>query len=280
MAGHIFRRVKTPGYKGIGLKIYTIVMVIALIIPVFAGGTVSYATAEALLRASGDVPKAKTEKTIKTEKDLDKLVAKEKTLKEQISDATINRSKLLAAKRAELKQARQKRDDVILIEITSIKVKRTKQADLLKGLKKQLTAAKKNKNNIMISALEVSIAIAEIKYEDMNAELKKANAKLTQSYNDYKSVYDKLTRQDAELKKILDINTETEKRIKTQKQDYQTVKNEYNQSIKTKDFLTAEKRMDSLLFIQTGVITNYEYILDIKKKVKSDYYEQIVNYRI
>jgi len=132
----------------------------------------------------------------------------------------------------------------------------------------------------MVSTLDISVKIAEIKLDDINAELKKANGKLTQSYNDYKSVYDQLTRQDAALKKILDINTETDKKIKAQKQDYQNVKTEYNQSIKTKDFLTAERRMDTLVFIQTGIIGNYEYILDIKNKVKSDYYEQIVNYRI
>ena len=261
-------------------KSYALNILIVFIIAALVYGQASYAVSDALRRASGDLPASKTETTIKAEKELDKLLVKEKSLKEQINGATINRSKLLGQKRAELKQQRQKRDDAINKEIMGIKLKKTKQTSLIQELKKQLTAAKKKKNNIMVSTLDISVKIAEIKLNDINAELKKANGKLTQSYNDYKSVYDQLTRQDAALKKILDINTETDKKIKAQKQDYQNVKTEYNQSIKTKDFLTAERRMDTLVFIQTGIIGNYEYILDIKNKVKSDYYEQIVNYRI
>ena len=267
--------------KKLGSKMYTRLSAIAIIISVLLCCAVSpLAVSDAVLRASGDVPAAKTDKTIRAEKELEKLTAKEKTLKEQISAATINRSKLLAQKRADLRQIRQKRDEEINKIITEVKAKKAKQATLVGDLKKSLATAKKNKNKVMITSLEMSIVFAGSKLNDINAELKKANDKLAQSYKDYKSVYDQLTRLDAGLKKILDINLETEKKIKDQKIDYKNTKTQYKQSIKIKDFLTAERRMDSLVFIQTGILDNYAYILDIKLKVKSDYYEQIVNYRI
>jgi chromosome segregation ATPase len=264
-------------------RLLAVVAIAAAIIAGGAGagaGAHSHAVSDAVLRASGDLPAAKTEKTVKAEKELEKLTAKEKQIKERISEATINRARLLAQKRAELKQIRQKREEPINKEIARLKEKKAGQTALIRELKSQLTAAKKNKSKFTISALEISIALAESRLDDVNADLKKANDRLTKSYNDYKALYDKFTNQDEALRKILDLNAETEKKIKRQKEDFNGTKGEFNQSVRNKDFLTAERRMDSLVFIQTGINDNYAEIVEIKLKVKSDYYEQIVNYRI
>jgi len=120
---------------------------------------------DAVLRASGNVPPAKTAKTEKDENELKRLATKEKQLKEQIQAATINRSKILAQKRSELKLARHARDEAINKDITSINAKKTIQADLLRDLKNQLSTAKKNNNKIKIASLESSIKTAEKKLE-------------------------------------------------------------------------------------------------------------------
>jgi cell division protein FtsB len=263
-----------------GVRIFGWIAPILVTAFVLMCGAGSYADTEALLRASGNLPAAKTENTIKAEKELEKLTAKEKQLKDQINDATINRSKLLTQKRADLKQIRQKRDDVIKREITAIKDKKERQAKLIRDLKKQLAIMRKIKNKFAASALETTILLADIKLQDINDDLKVANDKLSQSYKDYKEIYDELTRLDYELKKILDLNDDTEKKIKDQKADFQNEKALYNQSVKSKDFLTAERKMDTLVFIQTGVVNNYANILDIKLKFKSDYYQMVVNYKL
>ena len=112
------------------------------------------------------------------------------------------------------------------------------------------------------------------------AELKKARERLAKSYQDYKVIYDNLTRLDAAMKNMLDENLAAELKLKEQKADFTKTKGEYNDSIKNKDYLTAERRMDSLVFIQTGIVDNYSSILNIKLKVKNDYHALIVNYYI
>jgi hypothetical protein len=240
----------------------------------------SQAISDALLRASGDLPTAKTEKTIKSEKELERLASDEKALKERILEATINRSKLLSQKRSELRLARQKRDEGINAEITALKNKKTKQANIVREIKAGLSMAKKLKSKLAATTLEISLIAAEIKLDDINADLRKANEKLSKSYADYKAIYDYLTKKDEELKKILDINSDAESKIKLYKADFKETKSEYDMSVKGKDFLTAERRMSSLVFIQTAINNGYSGILDIKQKVKSDYYNQIVNYSI
>ena len=257
----------------------TILLCVSLIFCIAGKCAAAGAAPDAVLRASGDTPSSKTAKTIKDEKELEKLTAKEKQLKEQITAATINRSKILAQKRAELKLIRQARDDAINRDITSIKARKAKQAELVRVLKNQLAAEKKGKNKIAIAAAEASVKAAEKKLADINNELKIANDRLTKSYKDYKAVYDNLTRLDEEIKKVLDINIETEKKVKGQKTDFSNTKSEYNQSVRNKDFLTAERRMASLVFIQGGINESYEKILDIKLKVKSDYTALIINYK-
>ena len=235
---------------------------------------------DALQRASGTAPAAKTEQTVKAEKELEKLKTKEKQIKDNITAATINRSRLLAQKRADLKQARQKREEPVKKEVTDLKAKKTKQTALIKETKSKLAAAKKEKKTITVTTLEASLKTAEKTLADINAKLTAANAKLAKSYTNYKALYDQFTRTDAGIKKILDINKETEAKIKAQKEDLKNTKSEYDQYIKNKDFLSAERRMNSLVFIQTGINDNYSNILEIKQKVKSDYYAQIVNYKI
>ena len=253
---------------------------IALYAVILLGGARAHAVPDAVLRASGAAPAAKTEQTIKLEKELERLVAREKSLKEQITAATINRAKLLAQKRADLKQARIRRDDAINKDIAAIKAKKDKQTLLIRELKNQLTIIRKSKSQLAISAAEVTIALAQAKLDDINAELKKANDRLSQSYKNYKTVYDRLTYLDIELKKILDMGAEIENKIKAQKADFSNVKSEYGECVRKKDFLAAEKKMSSLVFIQTGVNDNYVLVLDFRKRFKSDYYEQIVNYTI
>ena len=240
-------------------------------------GAVTPAASDAARRASGDVPNAKTTNTLAAEKELNKLAAAEKSLKEHINSATINRSKLLAQKRSELKEARQKRDVKINNEITKIKEKKTAQNDLIRDLKNKLAAAKKIKNVNAAGTYEVNLKKANEELNGINAELSKANERLAQSYNVYKTAYDSLTQIDSGIKDILDLNKPTEKKIKDQKTDFSNTKKAYNQSVKDRDFLTAENRMNSLVFIQTGINDNYASILNIKLKVKSDYYALIVN---
>lgn len=238
------------------------------------------AGSDAVRRASGDTPSAKTEKTVKAEKELEKLTAAEKKLKEQITESAINRSKLLAQKRAELKQVRQIRDAAINKELDSLKTKKVKQTAFIAEAKTQLSEAKKKKNAISQATLEITLKAAQSKLTEINADIKESKEKLAKSYQDYKAIYDNLTYLDSEMKKMLDTNQAAELKIKEQKTDFSKTKGEYNQSLKDKDYLTAERRMESLVFIQTGINDNYSGILNIKLKVKSDYYAQIVNYRI
>jgi len=257
------------------IKIITTVFLAASILICGAG---SASASDAARRAAGDVPSAKTDITVKAERELDRLLAAEKALKEKISGATINRSKLLAQKRAELKEARQKRDGPISNEITKIKDKKAAQTELIRDIKNKLAAAKKNKNVVSTGTYEANLKKANDELVKINASLVAANERLKQSYNKYKTSYDSLTQIDSGIKEILELNKETEKKIKEQKADFSNTKKEYNQSIKNKDFLTAEHRMNSLVFIQTGINGNYTDVLNIKLKVKSDYYELIVNF--
>jgi chromosome segregation ATPase len=254
---------------------------LALALAFLIGGTGAYAVPDAVLRASGDLPAAKTEQTVKAEKELARLTEKEKGLKSQISAATINRSKLLSQKRAELKAARLKRDEAIKKEIEAIKTRKERQEALIRDLKKQLAELKKiTKSKVAAVAAEAAIAIAQSKLDGIKTELKQANDRLSKSYQDYKTAYDRLTYLDGELKKILDMADGVQKKITAQKADYKNVKSEYAKALKAKDFLLAQRRMDSLVFIQQGVNNNYEMILDYRMRFKSDYQVQIVNYKV
>ncbi|MDR1060255.1 MAG: hypothetical protein LBL83_03370, partial [Clostridiales bacterium] len=85
----------------------------------------AFAVPEAVLRAAGNYPKAKTEQTVKSEKELAKLAEYETRIKASIKDAEISRTKLLAQKRAELKQIRKVRDDAAKKELEEIKGRKT-----------------------------------------------------------------------------------------------------------------------------------------------------------
>ena len=258
-----------------------IIMIIILATTLFSWNANVQAAPGAIAQVLvGSAVSAKTEATIKAEKELDSLIAFEKQIKEQISEATINRTKLLSQKRAELRDTRKKRDDAINQEISIIKAGKERQAALIKELKAQLALAKKNKYAISINSLELSIKQAEAKLADYNSKLKNASSRLTESYNIYKSAYNDLTRCDAELKKIIDSGNEFEKKIKNQKEDFKNTKNEYNQAIKNKNYVTAERLIGSLLSIQSGINKNYENILEIKLSAKRDYYQMVVNYRV
>ena len=222
----------------------------------------------------------KTQNTIRAESELERLTESEKQLKGQITEATINRSKLLSQKRTELRYARFTRDESINKEISGIKDRKNRQTALIADMKKQLAQAKREKNNGAVSTLEVLLRLADIRLVEINEDLKKANGKLTQSYNDYKAVYEKLTEQDAQLKKYLERNVSTESAIKQQKEDFRAKKNEYNQSIRSKDYMAAERAMNALVSIQAAINANYERVLEVKRKVKDDYYEKIVYYRV
>ena len=211
--------------KRCGFKLQKLVAIITIAATLLLWGANVSAVQDAVLRASGNLPAEKTAATLKAEKELEKLTAKEKQIKEQITEATINRSKLLAQKRAVLKEVRKKRDDAINKEISGIKVNKERQAALIKELKNQLAAAKKTKSTVLITALELSVKLAEVKLKEINDNLKKANDKLSKSYTDYKTVYDNLTRLDADMKKVLDLNSDTEKKIKNQKEDLKNTKN-------------------------------------------------------
>jgi len=253
-----------------------------VILPIFLsiGGVRAHAVPDAVLRASGEIPAAKTERTVKLEKELEKLAAKEKSLKDQIAATAINRSKLLAQKRADLKLIRQNRDDSIRKDIEKIKEKKDRQNLIIRELKDQLSLIKKTKNKVAITTLEVSIRMAQVKLTEINADLKIANGKLSQSYKDYKAVYDRLTYLDNELKAILDLGAEVENKIKDQKADFKNTRNEFNEHMKKKDFISAERKMESLIFIQTGINDNYVLVLDYRQRFKSDYYALIVNYKL
>lgn len=251
-------------------------MLIAFII----GGISAHAAGSVSQQPSGGYPKAKTENTVKAEKELEKLAAKENTLKRQITASTINRSKLLTQKRAELKEARQKRDAAIKKEIEGIKAKKEKQAQLIRELNTQLASVKKTKQQMAIASVEVSIRIAKFDLGEIDAKLKTADDRLKKSYKDYKSAYDSLAYLDGELKKSLDLAVEVEARIKAQKNDLRDARNGYSRYIKDKDFLAAEKKMESLVTIQSGINANYETVLACRKKFKSDFYEQVLNCRI
>jgi len=265
--------------KGVSLIALSIVTVF-LFLFIFGGGATSYAASNGAVKTSVAEVKSKTDATLKAEKDLEKLTANEKTIKEQISAETINRSKLLAQKRAEIKGVRLARDEVIKKNMANVRDKKTKQANLIKELKIQLANARKNKNQYAIAAAQITINLAQLRLSELNADLKILTGRLSQSYKDYKAVYDKLTDLDATTKKILDKNIDTEKKIKEQKAEFKIIKAEYNQLIKSKDFASAEKKMNTLVSIQTAINSNYEKILSVKKTFKSEYYKAIVNYVI
>jgi hypothetical protein len=256
------------------------VTAVLLSLAFIAGGARAYAVPDAVIRASGAAPAAKTAQTVSLEKDLEKLAAKEKSLKDQIAAASINKSKLLAQKRSDLKLARQKRDEAINRDIAKIKEKKERQNIIIRELKSQLMIIKKGKNKFAISAMEVSIGLAQVRLTEINADLKIANGRLSQSYKDYKAVYDRLTFIDGELKKNYDAGVEIEGKIKMQKADLKNVKGEYGECVRKKDFLSAERKMGSMVFIQTGINDNYVLVLDNRNRYKNDYYEQIVNYKL
>ncbi|MDR1439769.1 MAG: hypothetical protein LBJ10_07085 [Clostridiales bacterium] len=238
------------------------------------------ATQEAILRASGDYPKAKTEQTVKSEKELAKLAESEKQLKASIKEAEISRSKLLAQKRADLKQIRKGRDDAIKAQIEEIKGRKTRQETLVRDLKKQLAAAKKTKNAIAITASELAVKLASSKLDSIAAEKKTADAKLSKSYQDYKATYDILTARDLALKKLLEQADAIKAKITGQKEEFKKLKDTYGKNIKAKEFLTAQGQMAGLVVLQRSINANYDLVMHFKKQFKSDYYAQIVNYKL
>jgi hypothetical protein len=235
---------------------------------------------EALMRAAGTYPKAKTEQTLLSEKELSKLTESEKQLKASIKEAEISRSKLLAQKRAELRQIRKARDDVIKAEIEEIKGRKATQEAFVKDLKKQLATAKKTKIALAVTTVEIAVKLASSKLDGIAAEKKKADAKLSKSYQDYKATYDLLTARDLALKKILERAAEVNVKIRGQKDEFKKLKDAYSKNIKAKEFLAAQGQMAGLVVIQKNINSNYGYVLDYKMQFKSDYYAQVVNYKL
>ena len=260
-------------------KVVCSVILVWLIVMQTAFG--SFATSsDVLLRASGSAPTSKTEQTVKAENDLKKLTDEEKKIKESIKNETINRSKLLAQKRAELKAIRQKRDDVIRKEIDEIKRRLDKQKETVKQLKNQLAALKKQKNKIAIATMEASVAVAQLSLNAVEKEHKAAKDKLSKSYQDYKQVYDQLTNQDYNLKSILDKIEPLQKKNAIWATEIKTVKSDYNASIKKKDFLTAQTKMNRIVEIQKEINANHHMILDYRQYFKSEYYLKVVNFKL
>ena len=241
----------------------------------------SFATSsDAVLRASGSAPTSKTAQTVKAESELKKLTEEEKKLKESIKDETINRSKLLAQKRADLKAIRLKRDESIRKEIDEIKGRKDQQAATVKQLKSQLSALKKLKNKLAITTMEAAVAVAQIKLDGIDKEYKSAKDKLSKSYQDYKKIYDQLTNQDYSLKSILDKIEPLQKKNSVWVAEMKAVKSDYSASIKKKDFLTAQTQMNRIVQIQKEVNANHYMILDYRKYFKSEYYLKIVNFKL
>ena len=230
---------------------------------------------------AASAPSEKPAQLVANEAELKQLADKESDIKKSISDETINRSKLLAQKRAELKEVRKKRDDALNKEKSDLKAKRDKQDLLVKEFKRQKTNIKKlTKNAVALAAIDISIALAEAKLNDYKAQYDAVNKKLTKSYEDYKTVYDKLTNTDLSLKKNLDKIESYERDIKTLKDEQKKQKNEYNKNIKEKNYMSAQRAMNAQLAGQKAINNNYSQILAIRKKFKSDYYVLIVNYKI
>ena len=234
-----------------------------------------------IVAVAASVPSEKPTQLAANEAELKQLADKESEIKKSISDETINRSKLLAQKRAELKEVRKKRDDALNKEKADVKVKRDKQDVLVKELKRQKTNIKKlTKNAVALAAIDISIALAEAKLKDYKAQYDAVNKKLSKSYEDYKTVYDKLTSADLGLKKNLDKIEPYERDIKALKDEQKKQKDEYNKNIKAKDYSAAQRAMNAQLAGQRAINNNYSQILAIRKKFKSDYYALIVNYKI
>ena len=239
-----------------------------------------YAVSDQAVKSSGTAPTSKTDQTIRAENELKKLKEEEKKLKESIKNETINRAKLLAQKRADLKSIRQKRDEPIKKDVDAIKGRKDKQAALLKELKKQLSALKKAKSHVAVSALEVTITLAQIKLDDIKKEYKSAKDKLSKSYQDYKQVYEKMTVLDKSLKTILNQIEPLQKKIITFKAEMKTVKSDYTSSNKNKDFTAAQHKMERMVQLQKSINTNHSLILDCRKHFKSEYTLKVVNYKL
>ena len=251
---------------------------------VFAGqagpNTASQKAGGASTASSGTPPTAKTEQTVQSESELKRLTEEEKTIKASIKNETINRAKLLAQKRADLKVIRQTRDELIKTEVAEIKGRKDKQAEFVKTLKKQLPPLKKLKNKVAIAALEATIAVAQIKLDGIDKEYKAAKDRLTKSYQDYKKVYDNLTNLDNSLKIILDGIDPLQKNITTLKEEMKTVKSVYTAGLKNKDFVTAQEKAAQMVQIQNKINLNHSLILDCRKHFKSEYTQKIVNYQL
>ena len=249
---------------------------------VFAGQAGSNAASQkaggAPTASSGTPPTAKTEQTVQSESELKRLTEEEKTIKASIKNETINRAKLLAQKRADLKVIRQTRDELIKTEVAEIKGRKDKQAEFVKTLKKQLPPLKKLKNKVAITALEATIAVAQIKLDSIDKEYKAAKDQLTKSYQDYKKVYDNLTNLDNSLKIILDGIDPLQKKITTLKEEMKTVKSAYTAGLKNKDFVTAQEKAAQMVQIQNKINLNHSLILDCRKHFKGEYTRKIVDY--
>ena len=264
--------------KTSGTALIMILVMIALLL--FSVQTHSYGASNATTSTSTGAFAGKPAQLITSENELKEQAAKESELKKSITSETINRSKLLAQKRAELKDIRKKRDDALNKEKADIKARRDKQAEIVKTYKGQRASVKKANSPVALTALDVVIALAEGKLSDLRMQYDTINKKLSQSYADYKNTYQKLTNIDLELKKMLDGVAAYEQSIKLRKAEQKKLQTEYNKNVKAKDFSAAQKIVNSQLTEQREINGTYTKILEIRKKFKSEYYSKLVNIKL